>query len=110
MENSLDRWLERTAYNKPYWGAVQDLAERLESDGCSGVPDWYAWACLEHDIHYRLHYFLTGSCITKKQADYILRVRIQQSSPFGALSPISWIRWLGVRLIPAAKRAWDKNV
>jgi len=105
--NDLDKWLADTAWDKVYWCDVEAKAKELKSDGCSGVPDFFFWTCKEHDCHYRLHTFLTGKKIDKQTADYILRVRIQQGSYFGAFSPMSWWRWLGVKCLPAAKRAWE---
>ena len=105
----LDGWLKETAWHKPYWADIHAQAKKLGSDGCTGVPDWFLWSCLEHDVHYRLHKFLSGDDIDKRTADYVLRVRVQQGSYLGAFSPVSWIRWLGVTLLPAAKRAWRSN-
>ena len=51
----LNEWLEETAWDKDYWRNIGLTAEMLESDGCSGVPDWFIWSCLEHDVHYRTH-------------------------------------------------------
>lgn len=101
----LDEWLAETAWHRRYWVNVKEEAAILGADGCTGVPDWYGWTCLEHDIHYRTHQFTCGCPIDREQADYILRVRIQQASPLGKFSPVSWVRWLGVRLL--AQRAWD---
>jgi hypothetical protein len=98
-------WLDHTAWDKLYWSDVRERAIELESDGCTGVPQWLIWTCWEHDIHYRTHKMLDGTMIDKRTADYIFRVRIQQGSGFGVLSPVSWWRWIGVRML--AKRAWE---
>ena len=103
----LDVWLAETAYYKPYWCDVEKRAKALESDGCSGVPDWFIWTCWEHDIHNRTHKFLCGCSITFKQAAYVFRVRIQQGSYFGRLSPLSWIRWVGILFL--ARKAWENH-
>ena len=107
--DALDAWLEDTAWDKPYWIDVHKRALELNSDGCSGVPDWFVWTCHEHDVHYRQHRYLTGDEIDFNTANYILRVRIQQGSWFRQFSPVSWWRWLGVKYLPAAKRAWEKG-
>jgi hypothetical protein len=109
---NLDAWLEQTAWDRVFWSNVKTKAAELKSDGCTGVTDWLVYTCEEHDNHYKLHVMLDGSTIDKATADYIFRVRIQQGSPLagmglGWLSPIAWIRWLGVRYLPAAQRAWD---
>ena len=103
----LKRWLKSTAWDRVYWSLVRERARAIKADGCSGVPDWMVWTCYEHDIHYRYHMTLEGGHIDKAQADYCLRVRIQQGSAMGVLSPVSWWRWAGVRVLPPAQTAWD---
>lgn len=104
----LDQFLMETAWDRVYWSAVRERARELNADGCSGVPDWMVWTCYEHDVHYATHATLYGRALTRKQADYCFRVRIQQGSALGAFSPVAWWRWVGVRVFPAAKRAWEK--
>lgn len=108
-QEQLDKWIEETAWDKPYWSDVHTIALALNSDGCSGVPDTFVWSCLEHDVHYRRHRFICGSAISKAQADYVLRRRIQQTQMSLIKWPLSWIRWLGVAVIfrGVAQRAWD---
>ena len=104
-KEALDYWLKVTAWDKLYWSDVNGLAIQLKADGCTGVVDYLAWTCMEHDIHYRTHGMVYGHPLTKEEADYIFRVRIQQGSSFGRLSPISWIRWIGVRVF--GSKAWE---
>ena len=92
-----------------YWRQVRKFAADLESDGCSGVPDFYLECCLEHDIHYRTHQRLDGTPITKDEADAMLRSCIQRRSLAGALSPMATWRWLALKFLPAAQRAWDHD-
>jgi len=82
---------------KRYWTRVWALAQVLESDGCTGVPDWYLPACHEHDIAYRTGMDPLGRLISRAEADRRLRDAIQARSPFGRLSPMSWWRWAAVR-------------
>lgn len=103
----LDMWLEETAYDKPYWSDVKIVADALMSDGCTGAPDWLKWTCWEHDALYRRHCMIHGGKIDRATADYIFRRRIQQGSGFGRLSPVSWWRWAGVRLL--GSKAWSDN-
>jgi hypothetical protein len=103
---SLDQWLEETAWDRIYWSDVRSRAQELKADGCSGVPDWMVWTCLEHDVHYRTHKTLNGTPITKTTSDYVFRVRIQQGSALGRFSPVSWWRWLGVKYL--GKKAWEE--
>lgn len=81
-----------------YRQRVRLVAKALGSDGCSGVPNFYLDACLEHDAHYRLGKTLDGVPITRAQADATFRSRIQSMSPFGVASPMALWRWAGVRL------------
>lgn len=104
--SDIDKWLQNTAWDKMYWSDICNIARNLHSDGCSGVPDWLVWTCWEHDIHYRTHRTIDGDYLTKQQADYIFRHRIQQGSGFGVFSPAAWWRWLGVKLF--GKQAWQK--
>jgi len=104
-QSELFRFLERTAWDEIYWERVKSRALQLKSDGCTGVPDWFLYSCEEHDIHYRTHKTILSDDLDRDQADYVLRRRVQQGSVFGWLSPISWIRWTGVRI--AGNGAWN---
>lgn len=89
-----------------YWVYVRKVASMLDSDGCSGVPDFYLESCLEHDIHYRTHHTLDGRSISRRQADMRIRRVVQSRSRFGVLSPLSWWRWAGLRILGG--KAWRK--
>lgn len=108
----LDQWLANTAWNPSYWEMVEREAMRLNSDGCTDVLDLFVWTCREHDIHYRTHCFIGAGAITFEQANYIFRVRIQQTKtswhPMTWIKyPDSWIRWAAVTLL--GKKAWKEN-
>jgi hypothetical protein len=91
--------------NQPwYQQLVSDWAKNLQSDGCTGVLDIYLPACWEHDIAYRLHQTVLSEPLTRREADRRFRWSIQFLSPFGALSPLSWWRWAGVRMFGV--KAW----
>jgi hypothetical protein len=107
MKKDLAEWLKRTCWSKLYWSDVHARAMEINSDGCSGVPDWLIWTCWEHDIHYRTHKMLDGEAITRAQADYVFRRRIQQCSGWGRLSPVSWWRWVALKLF--GMRAWKRH-
>lgn len=87
-----------------YWEQVSKKATEIASDGCTGVVDFYLSCCQRHDIHYRLHVDLDGTPITREKADAMFRECIQQNSRLKKLSPMSWIRWAGVRLF--GSKAW----
>jgi hypothetical protein len=90
--------------DQEYWKRVRAKARELKSDGCSGVLDIYVDACYEHDIAYRTGRTVDGEPLTRAQADARFRRSIQHRSPFGFFSPVSWTRWVGVRII--GKRFW----
>lgn len=76
----------------------------IESDGCTGVPDFYRNGCVIHDWWYRTHRNLDGTPITEATADLGLKQYIQSKSPLGRFSIISWWYYKGVRLF--GKKAW----
>lgn len=81
-----------------YWQRVKERAAELLSDGCSGVPDFHVICCLEHDIAYRTGQTVDGESLTRAEADARFRRCIQSRSLLGFFSPMSWWRWLGVRV------------
>ena len=91
--------------DEKYWEWVRWLADRLHSDGCTGVADIYKDCCLEHDISYRTgldprvtHYKGRAVPISRAEADKRFRQCMQSRSVLGKLSPVSWVRWAGVRI------------
>lgn len=98
--------LSTTDYLKMDSKDIQLVKAFVCSDGCTGVPDWYIEACILHDFWYRTHKDFDGSIITKQEADKRLRKKIQQLSPVGIFSPMSWWRWSAVKLF--AKKAWEE--
>ena len=81
-----------------YWALIRHRAECLGSDGCTGVPDFYLEACLEHDIHWRTGRTLYGQTISTRQSNTRFRWVIQDRSLFGVFSPLSWWRWAAVSI------------
>jgi hypothetical protein len=81
-----------------YWNRVRGVAKDLESDGCSWASEMFQDCCFQHDIHYRLGTDLFGKPISRREADLRFRLCIQHRSKWGKLSPISWLRWAGVRI------------
>lgn len=84
---------------------VVEQATKLNSDGCTVVSELYHWCCLEHDLGYRWEfdprvYFETGEKvpIKRSEVDHRFRECIQSKSPLHKFSPVSWIRWIGVRV------------
>lgn len=85
----------------------QNIFSSVDSDGCSGVPDFYLNGCIVHDFHYSTHKDFNGGPISRAEADSRLRRYIQKNSSFGYLSPMALWRWLGVRLL--GSKAWNKQ-
>lgn len=95
-------------FTDPYWLRIRQWAADLESDGCTGVPDFFSDACKEHDCHYRTHHWLDGTPISRPETDERFRRVIQSRSVFGVISPMAWWRWAGVRLF--GRGAWSGGV
>src|SRR3990167_3372923 len=100
-------WVERTGDNVWYWQQVDAIAKELHSDGCTGIPDFFSRACLEHDIHYRTHQTIFGTPITKDEADWIMKRRVQQWSWFREFSPMAqWRFWF---LRGFVRKPWERG-
>ena len=95
-------------FTDPYWRLVRQRGHDLDADGCTGVPDFFLDACIEHDTHYRTHTWLDGSPIFRSEADERFRRVMQSRSVLGPCSPMAWWRWAGVRLMGRWAWAGDK--
>lgn len=93
--------------DKEYWRLIGRWALG-NSDGCTGVPDFYVEACWEHDYHFRYGMTLFGDPITFTEANDRLRQAIQMRSRLRWFSPLSWTRYLGVST-PIGKKLWDEH-
>jgi hypothetical protein len=89
-----------------YWTTLAVWAHK-ESDGCTGVKDWWVEACWEHDWHWRYAVTLYGDPITFDEANARFRQSIQMRSLLGRFNPLSWIRWEGVRRL--GRGIWDDH-
>ena len=77
-----------------YRELIRRVAAALDTDHCTGVPDFYRDACDEHDVHARTHRTLDDDWLTKQQAATIFKSRIQVDSPLGRWSPMAqWRYW-----------------
>lgn len=110
MNSDLIDFIESLSTSNPDRLTVADIDKIrwfIQSDGCSGVPDFFVEECIKHDFYYRTHHDFSGRLIRKKDADLRFRRGIQNKSKIGAMSPLSWWRWLGVTLF--ASKAWDSK-
>lgn len=94
-------------YPSDHWDRVKLVAEKLNADGCSGVPDlWFRLCCYDHDICYRTGKTAEDEPITRWEADKRFRQCMTTVSPVGRASPVSWLYWVGVRIFGGA--AWNR--
>ena len=77
---------------------LRRIALYINSDGCSKVADFYLCSCIEHDFYYATHRDFNGNSITRAQAEKLFKRAIQRNSIFSWLSPMSYWRYLGVRV------------
>lgn len=83
-----------------YWNKVEQRAKELHTDGCTRVTDTFIECCWEHDVAYRDGKTVEGIIVPNtKVADLAFRKCMQNRSRVGVLSPVSWIRWIGLRII-----------
>ena len=104
------RWL-RHPHADPldrYWDRVRAKAKELKTDGCSSWSQVYIGACLEHDIHHRTRRRLySAKPIGRLEADWLMLLATMARSPFRALTPIGWLRFVVLRC--CGWHAWKKN-
>lgn len=87
---------------------IKNIRLYINSDGCTGVPDFYKDECIKHDFYYRTHHDFSGRLLEKDNADRLFMRGIQLKSNFGRLSPMALWRYLGVKLF--GKSAWEGTV
>lgn len=93
--------------NRFYWDSIVRKAIELHFDGCSCVTQAYQEPCFAHDLHYSTHKDLFDNPITKEQADLQFRKDIQIRAFLGYWSPMSWVRWFGVKVFGG--NAWKNS-
>ena len=84
---------------------ITNIKLYIDSDGCTGVPDFYKEECIKHDFYYRTHHNFEGKLITRDIADKLFLEGIRNKSKLGKFSPMAFWRYLGVRL--CGKSAWE---
>ncbi len=83
---------------------ITNIKLYIDSDGCTGVPDFYKEECIKHDFYYRTHHNFAGKLISREEADKLFLLGIQAKSKFKKYSPMAFWRYIGVRLF--GKSAW----
>jgi hypothetical protein len=92
-------------YTEKEYQLLQDKAAELKFDGCTGVIDFYVDCCNHHDFMYRTGNNIRGIPVSRKEADAEFRRCMQSRSRLGICNPMSWWRWIGVRLFGRRKNA-----
>ena len=87
-----------------YTDRVRRKAHALDSDGCTGVVDWYVVGCWDHDVAYATHADVDGVPITFELANLRLRWSIQHWS--FDWNPQAWVRYAVVSAI--GRHYWDR--
>lgn len=110
-----------------FWDWIDQEAAKINSDGCSCVPDFYLKCCKVHDLAYyyarspysAYNYYLTTAApddekawryadhITQADADGMLKKCIQECSRFGRFSPMAWWRYWALRKF--GQKAWNSH-
>ena len=106
--NNLKEFIDNLSTTDPKKLKKEDITNiklYIDSDGCTGVPDFYKDECIKHDFYYRTHHDFSGKLLYKYEADLLFMQGIQAKSKFGKWSPMSYWRYLGVLLF--AKTAWE---
>jgi hypothetical protein len=81
-----------------YWDRIRGKAAALGSDGCTMVTEMFVDCCYRHDIEYKTGRSIEGVPLSRREIDRRFRECIQSRSRLGRFSPVSWIRWSGVRV------------
>ena len=97
-----------------YWSWIKAEAKAINSDGCSWVSELYRPCCLQHDLSYyyaklpesAYSYYIQdvvdpweqATWASRLDADQGFKACIQKRSRIKKWSPLSWIRYAGVRL------------
>lgn len=104
----------------PYKDWVVNEALNIKSDKCTFALDIHAWCCYEHDLgcsygkdpRNAFTHYLAGEVglgpvgdswthaipLSRSAADARFRRCLQKHSKLGKFSPMSWWRWVGVRI------------
>lgn len=85
----------------------KELERAIESDGCTAVTELYHICCVVHDLGYREGIDPWGRTVSRADVDRSFRLCMQKHSKLGRFSPMSWWRWVGVRV--GGYFLWKRN-
>jgi hypothetical protein len=94
-------------FTEEYCDWLRKQARIYGFDGCTFASELYQVACYEHDFHFRFGCDRWGDPVTRADADRMLREAVQELSPLGKFSPVSWLRWMATRAF--SWKAWNKH-
>jgi hypothetical protein len=87
--------------SEEYWNWLAAWSFK-HSDGCTGVPDTYAFCCWAHDFGYQTgqdpYQYWKGLQVPQDESCSNTKLRwcMQAESKLGRWNPLSWIRYAGV--------------
>lgn len=87
-----------------YLAWLRAWAKKSGSDGCTFVSEIHHDCCLQHDYACEEGFdpreVFEGRLtpMSRRSADALFRRCNQSRSPLGRFSPMSWWRWVGVRI------------
>ena len=103
---------------------IREQAALHNVDGCTGVTNWNAFCCLQHDLEFRFgkgagsayRHYLTGDpdpwlradVTTFEQANAHFKACNFRESSLGYWNPLAWLRYGAMRL-RKTRAAWDAH-
>ena len=108
----------------PYWDWIREQAALHNVDGCTGVTNWNAKCCLQHDLEFRTgkwaasayRWYRTGhpdpwaqaDAITFEQANANFKNCNFREGVAGYFNPLAWLRFAAMKL-RKTRKAWDSH-
>jgi len=105
MQSELIDFIESLSTSDPDKLTREDIDKIrwfIRSDGCSGVPDICVDECIKHDFYFRTHHDFSGKLIRFEEANSKFRNGLLKKRHY----LLAWERWIGVSILPQAKRVW----
>ena len=84
--------------DKRYWEQIDDWADSLGADGCTGGTNAFVHCCRRHDAEYRTGTTLEGQSVNKQEADKRFLDCMRNHSKLGYWSPMAYYRYLAVKV------------
>lgn len=107
-----------------FWAWIDEQAALANVDGCTGVTNWNAKCCRQHDLEFQTgksaasayRWYLAGEPypwtaadrITFEQANQHFKACNFRENALGYWHPFAWIRY-GVGRLRKTRAAWDAH-